>query len=723
MRSFVVSLFLLALWSSNCAYAQEITLDKEELLNIPLAQLLDLHVVGASRFKELKSDAPATMIIITADQIQERGYHDLSDILKDIPGVDFVDNARGYGEYYTIKGIEGNDRFLVMIDGKKINPPSGTFLSIGNSISISFAYQVEVIFGPASVIYGADAYSGIINIISKPASEKFSLKARYGLGSYFSHDLDLEASGQISDNLSVFASARIFSSRGPDFREQDTIFSIIDRYHSPQRPEFEQPVNDHTFYFRTKYKNISLSYFQQGFDEGNALGVNPNGFIYNRENRWKISNSIWSLDYQKEFNENTALSLSIDNIYSSIDPRTQWYKWFGTYNIDSAVSQYMTGRDNSIRSSINLNHRINEKFKFQSGIEVESTNSIPPYANNQVLKNFAKFEGQDAALIKKELSLTEQRVAGLAQFTYKPSKIIQFILGDRFDYSTRYKGVFNSRSGIILEPTKKTRIKMLYGTAFQAPSLFLLYEQFGDPWLVMYSSDDYHSIVPNWNLEPQKIYTTEILVRQEITDNLEVNCNIYHSHLTNLISRIVFSDSVYNKFYSTPENPLFSTGIVNANIGKQTINGAIISVTGRAKSLSYEASYSYTNAFSDVDGVHFPVSRVAKHKLMGRLTWTNNYFLLSPRIRIVGKINNENKIAFPDGLQPGYTQIDLYIRSREFFKTINFYGNFYNILNSHIEHGGLYKQDFGYLPTIIQDGFNFRLGLQIQINKSLIKSQ
>lgn len=718
MRSKVVSFLLIIFCSISVVYAQGVKIDKEELLNIPLAQLLDLHVIGASGFMELKSDAPATMVVITEDQIQDRGYYDLSDILKDIPGIDIVDNARGYGEYYTLKGIEGNDRFLVMIDGKKINPPSGTFLSIGNSISVSFAHQVEVIFGPASVIYGADAYSGIINIITKPASEKISLNARYGLGSSFSNDLNIETSGQINDDLSFFASARIFTSKGPDFRGKDTIFSIIDSYHSPQRPEFEQPINDHTLYLRTRYKDFSLSYFRQGFDEGNALGVHPNGFIYNKENKWKVSNNIWSLDYKKEFNEHTSLSFDINGIYSSIDPSTQWYKWFGIYNIDSAVSQYMTGRDNSLRSSLNFTHRINEELKFQTGLEIESTRSIPPYANNQVLNTSVKFDGEDARIIIDELSLTEHRLAGLAQFTYQPSPIIQFILGGRYDFSTRYKGVFNPRSGLILEPTKRTRIKILYGTAFQAPSLFLLYEQFGDPWLVMYSSDDYRSLVPDWTLQPQKIHTGEILIHQEITDNLEVNCNLYHSNLTNLISRVVFSDSVYNKFYSTPEKPLFSTGIVNTNIGTQTINGAIFNVIGRAKNLSFEASYSYTNAYSDIDGTHFPVSRVAKHKLLGTLTWTNTYLSLSPRIRVIGKINNENKDAYPDGLQPGYTQIDINIRSKEFFKTLRFYGSFNNVLNSHIEHGGLHKQDFGYLPAIIQDGFNFRLGVQIQIAKS-----
>ncbi len=111
MRNIIISILLIFICVTSFVSAQELKIGKEELLDIPLSQLLDFRVIGVSKFTELKSDAPAIMVVITEEQIRSRGYFDLSDLLKDIPGIDIVDNARGYGEYYTIKGIEGNDRF------------------------------------------------------------------------------------------------------------------------------------------------------------------------------------------------------------------------------------------------------------------------------------------------------------------------------------------------------------------------------------------------------------------------------------------------------------------------------------------------------------------------------------------------------------------------------------------------------------------------------------
>jgi outer membrane receptor for ferrienterochelin and colicin len=55
------------------------------------------------------------------------------------------------------------------------------------------------------------------------------------------------------------------------------------------------------------------------------------------------------------------------------------------------------------------------------------------------------------------------------------------IIGARFDYSTRYGAVFNPRMGFIVKPFKNTLIKAIYGKAFQSPSLFFQYEQWGAP--------------------------------------------------------------------------------------------------------------------------------------------------------------------------------------------------------------------------------------------------
>nr|MDA3861487.1 TonB-dependent receptor plug domain-containing protein [Melioribacteraceae bacterium] len=177
----VVGMFFI----SQPLYSQKTdSLTSQVLFNMSLEDLMDVKVTSVSKYEQNLSAAPASVMVITEDEIKNNIYHFLSDVLKDISFIDIVDNARGFGELYTIKGIEGNDRFLVLIDGKKLNQANGSFLSVGNSISVSFAERIEIISGPSSAIYGADAFSGIINIISNNPSDGVNVDVKADYGSF-----------------------------------------------------------------------------------------------------------------------------------------------------------------------------------------------------------------------------------------------------------------------------------------------------------------------------------------------------------------------------------------------------------------------------------------------------------------------------------------------------------------------------------------------------------
>ncbi|MEA3286919.1 MAG: TonB-dependent receptor plug domain-containing protein [Candidatus Marinimicrobia bacterium] len=266
--------------------------NSKDLSEMTLEELMGVEVISASRYVQKLDEAPATMIIITQKQIIDNGYFDLSDIIKDLPGIDIVDNARGFGEFYTVRGIEGNDRFLVLMDGQKLNPASGTFLSVGNSISIRFAERVEILLGPGSVVYGADAFSGVITIINKQEASGRGIQAYVNTGSQSAIDAGVQLGKTISDNMSINVMARIFQSDGPDFSDKDSIFMNVQNYSAPLTTGFEQPLEDYNLLISARYKEINLSWYRQHFDEGNALGTHPKSNIYNRENRWKLTSDI-----------------------------------------------------------------------------------------------------------------------------------------------------------------------------------------------------------------------------------------------------------------------------------------------------------------------------------------------------------------------------------------------------------------------------------------------
>jgi len=697
-----------------CAVAQ----NYDSLLTVPLKDLLKLKVTGVSKFEETQLKAPANVIVITKEQIRENGYQDLSDVLKNVQGIDIVDYARGYGEFYTLNGIEGNDRFLVLIDGQKINPVSGTFLSVGNSISISYAERIEIILGPNSVMYGADAFSGIINIVSKPTNVEPQLSFKSDYGTLNTLNAELNATLKTKKGLNFIAHARFFKSDGPNFIGRDSIYDIIKEYPAPLNNNFEQPINDHSIFLRGSYKNLSLTYFRQRFDEGNAFGQQTQSVIYNKECKWAVNNNIVGLSYINDFDSLSRLTVNIAFINHQQDTETQFFKWERGAILQRSFNQYMTGVDNTHRSVLTYSRKFNKWLKMVYGAEFEYTQSIPPYANDQVFGHSVRFAGNEAKRIRNELTIRENRYAGLAQITFSPSSKLDFILGGRFDYSSRYKETFNPRMSLIYSVNDKTSVKLLFGTAFQAPSLFYQYEQWGSITAVMLSVQEINSFDPAWKLYNQEVQNYEINVSRRITNNLVIHLAGYYNYLTNIIERTTFTDLAYNKYFSKPDSAVYSLGFRNENIGKQMIYGFNSKAELRLKTNFYAyLNYSFIEASSEKNGQIENIPRIASHKLWFGFTYGNllKYITISSRMKWIGEINNRNPKAYPSGKQAGYFNADMNINISNFSKHINFYIRLENFLNLEYEHSGLLDQIL-YLPSIPQPKFVGRIGFEVIIN-------
>ena len=716
---YIILIIILGL--SIQSFAQSDSINYDSLAVMPLKDILQLKVEGVSKYEEATDKSPASVIIITESQIRENCYQDLSDVLKNVLGIDIVDNARGFGEYYTVRGVEGNDRFLVTIDGQKINPVSGTFLSVGNSISVNFAQRIEIIYGPSSVMYGADAFAGIINIVSKDVINNYYISSNIDYGSLNTKNGEISAQFKINDNLSISAFARILKSDGVDFVGRDSVYNLITQYHYPQRNEFEQPIDDHTIFAKAKYKNLTLSFFQQHFNEGNALGQRPISVIYNKECKWEMNNNVFWLNYNNKIGEKSNISFDLAYVNHQQDPETQFYKWDNGSILEKSFSQYLTGIDNSLKSSVTFNRTFfkQKNLKLISGVEYEYTHSIPPYANDQVLASSDKFEGEVAEIIKKELTIIEQRFAGFTQIDYSPVKFINIILGGRYDYSILNKGTFNPRMSFVLSPNKKSTLKLIYGTAFQAPSLFYQYEQWGSVTAVMLSANEIRNTEPNWRLKNQKISTIDIQISRKIGDFMMFYLSAYHSSLTDIIERVVYTDSAYNKYFSTPDTAYYSLGIRNENIGIQKIHGVNFKAEISLKPDFYAyLSYSFTDAYAEtVNGKEY-IPRIAKHKFWAGFIYRNlfNHINISTRIKWIGDVYNRNKIAFPTGKQRGYFNMDLSLRFVDIVKPIVFYVRMENVFDTDYYHAGIFDQTI-HLPTIPQNGFTIRAGVEVSFYK------
>ena len=161
---------LLATSGISLAEGQEETSGPGDFADMDLEALLASPVVeSASRRAESLDDAPASVGLITAEEIQASGAQNIAELLRLVPGVYVRQNQANHFEL-GIRGISTlqNNRVLVLIDGRQmVDRLSGAHIWGGLSVDPGDIERIEVIRGPGSTFYGANAMSGVVNIVTK----------------------------------------------------------------------------------------------------------------------------------------------------------------------------------------------------------------------------------------------------------------------------------------------------------------------------------------------------------------------------------------------------------------------------------------------------------------------------------------------------------------------------------------------------------------------------
>ncbi|MCP4572705.1 MAG: TonB-dependent receptor [bacterium] len=142
--------------------------DTQAFHELSLEELLDVQVFSSAKQSVPMSEVPAAVYVITADDIRRFGFPNVPEALRTVPGVNVARiDALSYA--VTIRGYNGrfSNKLLVMIDGRSIYSAlfSGVLWDVG--VPMAEIDRIEVIRGPGSTLWGANAVNGIINIITK----------------------------------------------------------------------------------------------------------------------------------------------------------------------------------------------------------------------------------------------------------------------------------------------------------------------------------------------------------------------------------------------------------------------------------------------------------------------------------------------------------------------------------------------------------------------------
>ncbi len=155
-------------------------------------------VLTPSRLPQPLNEAPAAVTVIDRELIKATGYRDLARLLRLVPGMQ-IGQERGNSQWVSYHGM-GNDFpswMQVLVDGRSVYSPSsfGGVDWAGLPVSIDEIERIEVVRGTHSVAYGANAFLGVINIITRHSADAPGMKAAAGIGNAGIRDLNLELGG------------------------------------------------------------------------------------------------------------------------------------------------------------------------------------------------------------------------------------------------------------------------------------------------------------------------------------------------------------------------------------------------------------------------------------------------------------------------------------------------------------------------------------------------
>jgi outer membrane receptor for ferrienterochelin and colicins len=528
--------------------------------------LKTLNEVNEIAFQtKLNNDkTPSNVIVLKRDFIQKTGAKTLFEILRYIPGIQTSISASGK----KILIIRGNrslyrDKIKFLINGISVtnNLYSNQFYYY--NFPTSLIKRIEITLTPDAVTYGDDAFLGVINVIT--------------LDNLDDNQINFYQSNKKDNSFSVFQKFKnlsldaYYEYSNPHLKPAKTYLidaltrmSKLYRKNSPNGKE-----KNYGFGLKYKKENSSISYRFNYYKKGNFFGI-VNLPPLKDDKYIEFTHQYLNYNYSKYLN---------DYWKNSIDIGVKNYKWRGEYRAFPYDFNYTIDNNpnNDVIAGANINEYeiyfknkltfINEKhlsnyffkFKYAKPYDYYYLQYIPVFNNKK------KLTGENNVL-KEGIERKVLEIAAEDLYFYNDE--ISFIYGGRYSHYNDFGSNFSYKIGGIYNLNKFTTFKLLYNTAFRAPS-----------WVELFAKSEV-SFNGNSDLKAEKIKMGEFIYNQKLSNNAKFNFAYYIGKEKNYIGRIV-------SFQQGKE--------IYQNLGDYLIKGYEVSYDQYLKKGSFGASYSFNN--------------------------------------------------------------------------------------------------------------------------------
>lgn len=525
---------------------------------------LPTMVVTATRTERDVREVPASVTVITAQEIEEQHAVTPEELLKNVEGVDLKVSAGGLPAEVLLRGLPSTfagTTTQYLVNGLPVEP-----ILISNRIAWQLVApedieRIEVVRGPASALYGPNAAGGVINIITKEGEGRPSASVKLGAGSHDSYSASVSAGGSV-DKFRYRIGARQFKTDGFRALREPDPWGGLDL---DGRDSEDKNLNARIGYSLTDDQEISLGYLY--FDsEGAWLGGHPNY-------RWSRDGYAADLSYRNRISDRLEIKAKLLDADYTTARTFDWDYWGDLGNLALAE------RD-----------REEEKARggeIQTDIRILNNNTLTLGASYNIGE--LSFEAEDDTGAPTGSTSAKSSVLGFyAQDEHKFGNRVILTLGGRYDKYKFYDtvsddvefpdsedNVFNPRAGIRVKVAEKTSVYASAGRAYLPALNTLKFRRGGSSCT---------SWCDNPDLKPERSTSYELGMDQEdIGGFLNAKAAVFHTTYTDKITAISLGANFWPRQFQ--------------NIGEIEVNGLEVALNGAFGEYWYPFfNYTYTDA-------------------------------------------------------------------------------------------------------------------------------
>lgn len=543
-----------------CVSVSSMTKADIDYFSMSPAELAETPVTIATGTPSAIAHSAAVTSIITSEQIKAMGATELHEVLETVPGIHASIQSSTNDYSYSLRGIRNatNSELLMMVNGTRINTPFRGSTMTNFELPLEAIARIEVIRGPGSALYGADAFAGVVNIITKKNKDINGTRMGVRAGDANTQSAWLQHSAEWA-GWNVAANFQYQHGDGDGDRViykdaqtmKDNAFGTK-ASRAPSKYQGRYETLDAHLNLQRKHWDIDFWSFTS-IDSGSRAGVNsvldPTGHSngqqyltdvrFSTEDWWADVELTAHLSYLyanfgaefEAFAEGAALPIAKDgNISSSLD------KTLARTLFPNGVKDDL-GRIENI-PAIELGSiykgwdkhliRFNTGFRYEQISTREARNygsgvvsgSNPPSIIDGTMTDISNTHYAYLPSVHRSIW------SAVLQDEWQFADNWQLTAGVRYDHYSDFGSTWNPRVALVWDVNKQLTTKLLYGKAFRAPSFS---EQFNQNNPVL---------LGNPNLKPETIQTIEWALDYRPIESLRTALNIYYYEINNLIAQV-----------------------------------------------------------------------------------------------------------------------------------------------------------------------------------------